>query len=115
MTFRMPSGVLRTLRDHTPTSFWISREEDEMVRTLRRRREAGGNVQPANRGSPPDRSTSNRIQRNALSGKELPCPGAIPGDTPAHNGEALSGCSDQGRSDSRRVMPWEVLCLFPEV
>jgi LAGLIDADG endonuclease len=69
MNFRKPSELLRILRDHTPTSFSISREEDEMVRTLWRRREAGGNDQPAGRGSPPDRSTSNRFQRNSLSGK----------------------------------------------
>ena len=29
---------------------------------------------------------------------------------PAHNGEALPGCLDQGRGEGRRVMPWEVLC-----
>jgi hypothetical protein len=31
--------------------------------------------------------------------------------SPAHNGETLPGCFDQGRSDSRRATPWEVLCL----
>jgi hypothetical protein len=34
MNFRKPSEVLRILRDHTPTLFPISREEEEMVRTL---------------------------------------------------------------------------------
>lgn len=49
MNHRKPSEVLRILRDHTPTLFLDSQEEEEMVRTLRRRREAGGNDQPANR------------------------------------------------------------------
>jgi len=57
MNFRKPSEALRILRDHTPTLFPVSTEEDEMARTLRRRREADSNVQPANQGSPPDRST----------------------------------------------------------
>ena len=39
--------LLRILRDHTPTLFSNSREEEEMIRSLRRRREADGNVQPA--------------------------------------------------------------------
>jgi hypothetical protein len=56
MNFRKPSEVLRILRDHTPTLFPVSQEEDEMARALRRRREAGGNAQPADPGSPPDRS-----------------------------------------------------------
>jgi LAGLIDADG endonuclease len=47
MNHRKPSEVLRILRDHTPALF--DREEDEMVRPLRRRREAGGNDQPADR------------------------------------------------------------------
>jgi hypothetical protein len=34
MNFRKPSEVLRILRDHTPTLFPVSGEEDEMVRTL---------------------------------------------------------------------------------
>jgi hypothetical protein len=34
MNFRKPSEVLRILRDHTPTLFPVSREEDEMVRAL---------------------------------------------------------------------------------
>jgi hypothetical protein len=50
MNFRKPAGVLRILRDHTPTLFPVSREEEEMARTLRRRREADGNVQPAESG-----------------------------------------------------------------
>jgi hypothetical protein len=50
MNFRKPSEALRILRDHTPTLFPVSREEDEMARPLRRRREAGGNAQPAGSG-----------------------------------------------------------------
>jgi hypothetical protein len=56
MNFRKPSEVLRILRDHTPTLFAVSSEEDEMARTLRRRREAGVNAQPAVPDSPPERS-----------------------------------------------------------
>jgi hypothetical protein len=29
---------------------------------------------------------------------------------PAHNGEALTGCLDQGPGKRRRAMPWEALC-----
>jgi hypothetical protein len=47
MNFRKPAEVLRILRDHTPTLSPVSGGEEEMVRTLRRRREAGGNDQPA--------------------------------------------------------------------
>jgi hypothetical protein len=47
MNFRKQSEVLRILRDHTPTLFSNSREEEEMIRSLRRRREADGNAQPA--------------------------------------------------------------------
>jgi hypothetical protein len=47
MNHRKPSEVLRILRGHTPALF--VREEDEMVRSLRRRREAGGDDQPATR------------------------------------------------------------------
>jgi hypothetical protein len=56
MNFRKPSEVLRILRDHTPTLSPVSRGEDEMARTLWRHREADGNDQPADRGSPPSRS-----------------------------------------------------------
>lgn len=49
MNHRKPSEVLRILRDHTPALFDL--EEDEMVRPLRRRREADGNDQPAVRES----------------------------------------------------------------
>jgi len=38
-----------------------------------------------------------------------------PARTPAHNGEALTGCLVQGRGDRRRVMPWEALCLCEQV
>jgi hypothetical protein len=56
MNFRKPSEALRILRDHTPTLFAVSSEEDEMARPLWRHREAGGNAQPAVPDSPPDRS-----------------------------------------------------------
>ena len=56
MNFRKSSEVLRILRDHTPTLFTVSSEEDEMARALWRRREADGNAQPAAPESPPDRS-----------------------------------------------------------
>ncbi len=46
MNFRKQSEVLRILRDHTPTLSPVSGGEDEMARSLRRRREAGGNVSP---------------------------------------------------------------------
>ena len=69
MNHRKPSEVLRILRDHTPTLFPISQEEDEMARSLRRRREAGKR-QPAYREKrQPERSTSNSEKRNSLSGK----------------------------------------------
>jgi LAGLIDADG endonuclease len=47
MNHRKPSEVLRILRDHTPTLFTVPSEEDEMARALWRRREAGGDAQPA--------------------------------------------------------------------
>lgn len=43
MNHRKPSEVVRILRDHTPASFLSSQEEEDMVRALRRRREASGN------------------------------------------------------------------------
>jgi hypothetical protein len=46
MNFRKSSEVLRILRDHTPTLFPVSGEEDDMARTLRRRREIDGDVSP---------------------------------------------------------------------
>jgi hypothetical protein len=45
MNRRKPSELLRILRDHTPTLFLSSEEEEDMVRTLRRRREPGRNDQ----------------------------------------------------------------------
>ena len=51
MNFRKSSEVLRILRGHTPTLFAVPSEEDEMVRALRRRREADEG-QPANQESP---------------------------------------------------------------
>jgi hypothetical protein len=47
MNHRKPSEALRILRDHTPALFPVSTEEDEMVRSVRRRTEVGGNDQPA--------------------------------------------------------------------
>ena len=41
MNHRKPSEVLGILRGHTPALFQVSSEEDEMVRTSRRREEAG--------------------------------------------------------------------------
>ena len=51
MNHRKQSEVLRILRGHTPTLFAVPSEEDEMVRALRRRREADEG-QPANQESP---------------------------------------------------------------
>lgn len=47
MNFRRPSKALRILRGHTPAFFANPSEEDEMVRTSRRREEVGSDVQPA--------------------------------------------------------------------
>ena len=47
MNHRKPSEVVRILRDHTPTLFLDPQEEEDMVRTLWRHREAGGNDQSA--------------------------------------------------------------------
>jgi hypothetical protein len=47
MNHRKPSEILRILRDHTPALFQGGIGEDEMVRSLRRRKEAGGNDQPS--------------------------------------------------------------------
>jgi hypothetical protein len=47
MNHRKPSEALRILRDHTPALFPFSMEEDEMVRSVRRRTETGGNDQSA--------------------------------------------------------------------
>jgi hypothetical protein len=52
MNFRKPSEVLRILRDHTPTISSVSGGDEEMARTLRRRREVGSR-RPATLGSPP--------------------------------------------------------------
>jgi hypothetical protein len=49
MNHRKPSEALRILRDHTPALFEPPSEEDEMVRSPRRRGEADGNDQPAGR------------------------------------------------------------------
>ena len=51
------------------------------------------------------------LERNSLSGEQLPRIGAIRCVNPAHNGEAHTGCLAQGRGDRRRVMPWEALYL----
>ena len=47
MNHRKPSEVLRILRDHTPALFPVPSEEEEMVRSVRRRTETGGNDQSA--------------------------------------------------------------------
>ena len=54
MNHRKPSEIVRILRDHTPTLFLSPQEEEEMVRTLWRHREAGGNDQPAASAKPAD-------------------------------------------------------------
>jgi hypothetical protein len=46
MNFRKSSEVLRILRDHTPTLFPVSGEEDDMARTPRRRGEVVRNGNP---------------------------------------------------------------------
>jgi len=66
MNQRKPSEALRILRDHTPALFPVSTEEDEMVRALRRRREAGGNDRPTHA----NHMGGNSSQRNSLSGNE---------------------------------------------
>jgi hypothetical protein len=64
MNFRRQLEVLRILRDHTPA---LSLEgEEEMVRTLRRHREAGGNDQPADLNVQLDRSV-------VTESSEIPC------------------------------------------
>ncbi len=68
MNHRKPSEVLRILRDHTPALFLISREEEEMARTLRRRRETGGNDQSADREG---RAASVGLQ--VTDSSEIPC------------------------------------------
>ncbi len=67
MNHRKPSEALRILRDHTPTLFSVSREEDEMVRSLRRRREADGNV------SPPIGRNASPIGQQVTVKSEIPC------------------------------------------
>ena len=47
MNRRKPSEALRILRDHTPALFPVPWEDDEMVRSVRRRTETGGNDQSA--------------------------------------------------------------------
>jgi hypothetical protein len=85
-------------------------EENEMVRSLRRRKEVGGNDQPTVAELCRTVTEVTAHQRNSLSGEQLPRIGAIRCVNPAHNGEALTVCLDQGRGDRRRVMPWEALC-----
>jgi hypothetical protein len=67
MNHRKPSEALRILRDHTPALLPFSGEEDEMVRSVRRRTEAGGNDQSAS-----DHEVVTANQRNSLSGKFRP-------------------------------------------
>jgi hypothetical protein len=47
MNFRKPSEALRILRGHTPALSLLPQREEEMVRTSRRREEAGSDDQPA--------------------------------------------------------------------
>ena len=47
MNRRKPSSALRILRDHTPTISRLPLGDEDMVRPLRRRREADGNDRPA--------------------------------------------------------------------
>ena len=47
MNFCKPSKAERILRDHTPTISPVSGRDEDMARTLRRRREADGDDQPA--------------------------------------------------------------------
>ena len=86
---------------------FVASGDDEIVRSLRRRRESGRNDRSA---SPSRTGQSNRNQRNSLSGEHVARRGGDSTSKPAHNGEALPGCSEQGRSDSRRVTSWEALC-----
>jgi hypothetical protein len=51
MNFRKTSEVLRILRGHTPAFSLCPQREEEMVRTSRRREEAGSDDQPANQVS----------------------------------------------------------------
>src|SRR5438128_676160 len=74
MNRRKRSEVLRILRDHTPTLFSIAREEEEMARSLRRRREADGNASPPLRKvTPPEGSTSNSESEIPCRVEQLPC------------------------------------------
>jgi hypothetical protein len=77
-----------------------------MVRSLRRRREAGGNDQPATRAlctRAVHKVTAD--QRNSLSGKShLPCTEATPCEHPLITANPYP-------SSWRRGMPWEALCL----
>ena len=42
----------------------------------------------------------------------MPCTGAIPCEDPLITVKPSPAASIKGRGDSRRVMPWEALCLF---
>lgn len=108
MNHRKPSELLRILRDHTPAL------------SLRSGRGRDGPSLAATRGIGEAGSRSahdalascgNGEKRNSLSGKEIARRRSDPTSRPAHNGEAHTGCLDQGRGDRRRVMPWEALCV----
>ena len=45
----------------------------------------------------------------------MPPAEATPRVNPAHNGEALTVCLEQGRDNRRRAMPWEALCLLEPI
>ena len=55
------------------------------------------------------------LERNSLSGEQLPGARATVHIDPAHNGETLTGSHVQGHDGCRRAMPWEALCLLLQV
>ena len=65
------------------------KEEDEMVRTLRRRREAGGNDQPRRSDSEDDRLVTISSEIPCRVDNKLPRADVNWHVNPAHNGEAL--------------------------
>src|SRR5215211_6763024 len=50
------------------------------------------------------------LERNSLSGEQLPHMEAIPYVDPLITAKPYPAASNQGRGDSRRAMPWEALC-----
>lgn len=84
-TIRQPSRAIR---------------DDEMVRSLRRRKEVGRNVRPADENVQLVRSLSNRISEIPCRVDELPLERAISLANPANNGETPPPLE--------RAIPWEV-------